>query len=81
MKNFSPWKQRDPLTDDQLTGQRGHVRSSPWFWDLLRKMVLARGWSDGLKSAFSSITKTQSATQGMRSGDQLINLMTPDLVG
>lgn len=28
---------------------------SPSFWDLLRNMVLARGWSDGLYAIFSSI--------------------------
>lgn len=32
---------------------------SPSFWDLLRNMVLARGWSDGLYSIFNSV-KTQS---------------------
>lgn len=32
---------------------------SPSFWDLLRNMVLARGWSDGLYSIFNSV-KTES---------------------
>lgn len=61
------------MTDDQLTGQWGHVRSSPWFWDLLRKMVLALGWSDGLKSAFSSghkDTKRNIRREAGRSADK-----------
>lgn len=68
--------------DDLLIKQRGGVRRrrSPSFWDLLRNMVLARGWSDGLNSMFSSVRKTQSG-QNFSWSDREINLMTPDLQG
>lgn len=57
----------------KLTQQSNSVKQSysPSLWDLLRNMVLARGWSDGLYSIFNSV-KTQSVCVTSWNGKKLL---------